>query len=290
MSVFKVFGLFSALLVSFGGTAEVVDTGDGSYVDRIAYRHPVNIVIPAGVERVLVFQNPVLVGVREHDFKKIRVNTVANSSYWKILKSLDTPLRIKVTDTVTKEIFLFDVTSIADGSSSAPIEVLSTKHSAALPSGENIKSGLSVKKPVGDPYVALTRYVSQRYFAPARLQESLSGVSRIPLKSGVVSALITGGAFTSSTISAWRYRGYILTVVEVKNDSQFSQYLNFDSRYSKEYGLIDIRANYLAVSSNAFQLGKTGAKDDTTLLYLITKRPFLDSIYDYVSWKESGGV
>ncbi len=262
--------------------SEVVETDEGTFIERIAYSQPTRINIPVGKERSITFQNPVSVGVRPNDFSTLRVMTVANTSYWKVLNNITLPVRLKVTDKKTGEIFIFDIGSETDGSDSLPVEVISTKMNAKSPSGEPSQTSTANIAVARDPYVAITRHVAQNYYAPSRLVESLPGASQYPAHVSRLEGFISGANVTTSIDSAWHYKGIYLTAIEVVNKSQFPLYLNFDPRYEKEYGLLIMRSGYLSVTANDFSLAREGRQRSSTLLYVLSDSPLIDLLFSNV--------
>lgn len=260
--------------LSFSANAEVIDVGNGKHVDRISYTKPININLKAGIEKTIVFQNPIDVGVRQNNFSSIRVNTISNVSYWTLLKSVDRAFRIKVTDRVTKEIFLIDVGSSSDDSKNVPVEILSTRYKSKMPSTNEVAS-VDVRATARDPYELITRYVAQKYYAPSWKIEPLSGAGKIPTKKMQINSLISGSKFNVQLDSVWRYAGMYLSALVVTNNSPYSVFMNFDPRYKDQYGLLEIRADYLVATPQYFSL----PSDGKTLVYVITNSPLVDELF-----------
>lgn len=118
-------------------------------------------------------------------------------------------------------------------------------------------------------YVALTRFAAQQIYAPARLAEQPTGISNVPLPAaGDAVPLYRGGRITATPAASWRGRGGLyVTAVTVVNATD--EALALDPRLA--------RGDWLAATFHHRKLGPKGQPDDTSTLYLISDRPFLEA-------------
>ena len=116
-------------------------------------------------------------------------------------------------------------------------------------------------------YVALTRYAAQQMYAPRRLVREPPGILRAPLTDKPV-PLVRGGAVEAMPLVSWQAEGLYVTAVKLTNATH--RPLILDPR--------GLRGRWLAATFQHARLLPAGDPADTTCVYLISARPFEESL------------
>ncbi|MCP3972285.1 MAG: DUF3438 family protein, partial [Rhodobacteraceae bacterium] len=101
------------------------------------------------------------------------------------------------------------------------------------------------------------------FYAPARLLKNSPGIVRTPVAREPID-LVRGGAIDARPLVAWRAGGYYLTAVKLTNRTGQPRIL--DPRA--------LRGTWLTATFQHHRLLPKGDEADTTVLYLISARPF----------------
>jgi len=126
----------------------------------------------------------------------------------------------------------------------------------------------------------LTRYAAQQLYAPERLVDGDSAIKRIPVESKTSVPLIRGGLIEAVPIASWQGHGLTVTAVRVRNLSRQSLQLQFDQTDSLEALDLShlVRGDWLTATLQHDRLGAMGDETDTTTLYLVSNRSFVESL------------
>ncbi len=231
-------------------------------------RKPISLSLAVGAERYVWFPGRVQPGIPPELTRKLRVQAVKDTIY--LLASEPFPTtRLPVRDLDTGDFYLFDIKT-DDDATATPVRVVKT-------TGRDEQTFLAEREeaPAGKPkgadeigFVGLTRFAAQQIYAPQRLTQQVSGISKVPLPAASKTInLYRGGAVTSIPVASWRGRsGLYVTAVTVTNTT--SDPLGLDPRLA--------RGSWLAATFHHRELGPKGAPSDTSTLYLISDRPFLE--------------
>lgn len=120
---------------------------------------------------------------------------------------------------------------------------------------------------VQNSYMILTRFAAQQLYAPANLLKDSYGIERTSVTRDSIN-LIPDAAIYAEPLRAWQAGEYYLTAVKLTNRSEQSQLL--DPR--------DLRGSWLAATFQHQKLSEAGNDADTTVVYLISGRPFEASL------------
>lgn len=236
-------------------------------MDRIEWRHePITVLLGVDVERRISFPSPVKVGLPANVNEVLRTQIVDNTVYWKATAPF-TVTRVSVQDIASGQIILIDVKANKSGGSSEPIEVRLATDEATQ--NETADAEKVVARPV--TLAGLTRFAAQQSFAPSRLLREMPGIWRVRLGSSRPVRLVGGkhaGAIEAVPLAAWRSRDYYVTTVRLRNVTATP--LTFDPR--------TLRGQWITATPQHGRLGATGDDADTTAVYLISARPFEESL------------
>lgn len=250
--------------------AEIAGADPGNLIaERIVWdKTPIPLTLPVGIERQVRFPKPVRVGVPAALNQTLRTQSADKTVYWQAQAPFENT-RVLVKEIESGRTDLFDLRAVAEGGSVAPIEILT---SGSEPSSEGVGTAevLDGESAEGDSpgYVALTRFAAQQLYAPTRLLGDLPGVARTPLATTRPVPLLRGGKVGAIPIAAWRSADYYVTAVRLTNLTHAPVVL--DPR--------DLRGQWLTATFQHARLLPAGDEADTTCLYLISARPFEESL------------
>tara|TARA_Y100001933_G_scaffold264530_1_gene330656 strand:+ start:9574 stop:10389 length:816 start_codon:yes stop_codon:yes gene_type:complete len=230
--------------------------------ERIAWRKtPIAVELAVGVERLVHFPGAVKVGVPPQLQGALRVQSIDGTLY--LLASQPfAATRVIVRGMDNGQIYLLDLSAVADGGGSSPIEIYLPDEVRANGSEPTAASG-----PPQYGYVTLTRFAAQQMYAPARLLQELPGVVRVPVKREPV-ALVRGDAVEAVPLVSWRAGDLYLTAAKLTNKTERPQTL--DPR--------TLRGRWLTAAFQHNRLHEAGSEADRTVVYLISDRPFAASL------------
>lgn len=267
-----------APLASSRGTlpasATAEDAGSTSSVDRVAFnRVPIRVVLRAGRERILQFQNPVTLSVTEEVQALVqRLDIIDRTVY--ITASRPFPRsRVLAHDLVTGQVIPLDLQASKEAVASGILEISTKKDVArntpATDSGRRRMTG-DADEPDADAsvdMVALTRYASHSLYAPRRLVAATAGIRQIQVTTKPAVGLYRGARLETTPIGAWRSQDLYVTAVK---------FVNRD-KTAVELDLTELRGQWIAATSQHGTLAPAGSENDTTAVYLVSERPFEES-------------
>ena len=240
-----------------------LDAQEPEVPDRVVWdRTPIRVVLPVGSERLVHFpEHAVRAGVPQD--LPLRTLSVDGTVYWRA-EAPFAPVRVIVQGLEEGSgYYLLDL----EARESAPAVPL-----AILRAGAERPAPARVRAPDEPPhqnldYVALTRFAAQQMYAPARLRPEHPQMRQVAVPADPI-ALLRGGAIEAVPLIGWRHRGLYVTVVRLQNRTPAPAVL--DPR--------DLRGEWLAATFQHARLLAHGDEADTTAVYLLSRRPFGESL------------
>ncbi|HEB99705.1 MAG TPA: TIGR03749 family integrating conjugative element protein [Thiotrichales bacterium] len=263
-----------ALLCLQAGTAggEPPGTAHEQTPERIVWnKTPIRITLPVGSERMIHFPAAVRAGIPAHINAILRTQSVDGTLYLTASRPFDTA-RVMVRETESGQTYLLDLRAVSSGGSTRPVEIRTAGRQSAQTPPEAAGAARTGRSP-GYGYVALTRFAARQLYAPRRLMRDLPGIMRTPVSRDPV-ALVRGGAVRAVPLIAWQSQGgacpggCYVTAVRLTNITPRHQVL--DPR--------GLRGRWLAATFQHGRLFPAGDEADTTTVYLISARPFGESL------------
>jgi len=230
-------------------------------------RAPIPLTLPVGKERYIWFPGRVQPGIPPELTSKLRVQAVNDTIYLLAKEPFETT-RLPVRDLEGGDFYLFDVRT-DDKASSAPLRVVKTEGRDEDALIDVADGGEAATGQDEFGYVELTRFAAQQIYAPERLAEQTPGISKVPLPATgqPTAAFYRGGEVTTTPVASWRGQsGLYVTAIKVTNATQ--NRLDLDPRLA--------RGDWLAATFHHRELSPNGEASDTSTLYLISDRPFLE--------------
>ena len=265
----KTRSFLSALLlvmpaVSWAGTTLL----DAELPERITWQKtPIELALTVGKEQRIDFPGPVKVGLPATLQPVLRVQSVAGTVYLLAHQPFE-PTRVMVRAIEDGAIYLLDLSAGTQGDPTTAIQILDpeSRRSSVPADQESDQTEQSPTLPAYG-YVALTRFAAQQLYAPARLLRDLPGVVRVPVRLEAVE-LLHGGQVIAEPLVAWRAGDLYVTGVKLKNRT--GQAVILDPR--------KLRGTWLTAAFQHNRLHAAGDEADTTVVYLISARPFETSL------------
>lgn len=173
-----------------------------------------------------------------------------------------------------QQVYLLDITASEAAAVSDELIVMTKKNT------RNRSKEATAYRTTEDWRIRLTRYAAQQLYAPERLVDGDSAIKRIPVESKTSVPLIRGGLIETVPIASWQGHGLTVTAVRVRNLSRHSLQLQFDRSDSLQALDLSylVRGDWLTATLQHDRLGAMGDETDTTTLYLVSNRSFVESL------------
>jgi len=237
-------------------------------VDHVIWKNiPIRIVLPVGRERRIDFPTAVKIEwpndvARSTRNLQLREN---GSVYWTAGNAFNRQ-RVNVF-TFTGESYLLDVEAHPD----APARTLVILDDR-FDTGDGNTEGQHTanNKSTHLDSVDLVRFASQMLYAPRRLVKKLPGVTRVPVTKEDV-PLYKGGELRTSPIAQWKTSGVpalYVTAIRVTANALIPVTLNPRN----------LRGDWLNATPQHGRVNAAGDEGDTTAWYLMSSRPFEESV------------
>lgn len=229
-------------------------------------RIPLPVELHVGHERVVMVNKNVRVGYPAGLDDKLRIQSSGGTVYLQAQKPFP-DARLQLKDVDSGELILLDV-SASEGDVLEPIELQYTPvydNDAAdttnrTPQDSDADNASPDSAP--DP-VALTRYAAQMLYAPLRTVEPLAGVRQVsPRLPARITTLLPGEPVSATPLGAWQLNEDTVTAIRLQN--QGAQRITLDPR--------TLQGTFYAATFQHSWLGASGTAEDTTVVYLLTRK------------------
>jgi integrating conjugative element protein (TIGR03749 family) len=250
--------LFAMPLVSFGETSSV------HFEHALWEGIPIRVMVPVGEERIIKFEGPVEVHNTNSNLTSDKVSLLNNNGFLYLkAKTAFEAIRVPVTIKKTGEVILVDL-SASTSAEDTPLEIVSSHE-------DSVSEGSGSVPPEEVNFVTLTRTAIQELYAPQRLIEPHSSITRVPMGTAKSVSLFADGSVMAMPLVSWSGGNFYVTAVLLKNAFKETQIL--DPRH--------LSGNWLAASfypSNV--VTAVGSDQDRTTLFLISNEPFNAALSD----------
>ncbi len=236
-------------------------------------KRPINVHLQVGNERIIHFPDDVRYWLPDTVKRHVSVLAANGVLYIRAVEPFPTT-RIRIQGLNDQQIYLLDITASEAAAVSDELIVMTKENT------RNRSKEATAYKTTEDWRIRLTRYAAQQIYAPERLVDGDSAIKRIPVESKTTVPLIRGGLIEAVPIASWQGHGLTVTAVRVRNLSQQSLQLQFDR--SDSHQALDlshlVRGDWLTATLQHDRLGAMGEETDTTTLYLVSNRSFVESL------------
>ena len=243
-------------------------------VERVVWdKRPIAVHIQHNQERIIHFPGDVRYWLPDSLKRKLSVVAANGVLYIRAMEPFPAT-RIRIQGLVDQTIYLLDVT--VNDSESASDELVVMKPEAVT----NRAKDQTAVRHTEDWRVRLTRYAAQQLYAPERLLRGDSQIKRIPIDAQKPVPLIRGQRIDAQPLAAWQGGGFTVTAIKLRNVTGQNLHLNFSD--SNKPNTIDLahslRGGWLTAVTQHDFLGVAGKETYTTTLYLVSDRPFIESL------------
>lgn len=234
-------------------------------------KRPIQVHIQTHQERIIHFPDEIRYWLPDSLANKVTIVS-ANGVLYVTALELFSSTRIRVQGINNQQIYLLDITSNDSAQISDELIVMVAKDVVN-------RTKVHTTTIADDWRIRLTRYAAQQLYAPERLLVGDSAIKRIPLNSDVAVPLIRGGEIEAMPIASWRGGDFTVTAIRLRNRQQKRLLLRFDGETEAALNLGKlIRGRWLTATLQHNHLDGAGSEGDTTTLYLVSRRPFLESL------------
>ena len=231
--------------------------------ERVVWsKAPIAIPLVVGEERLVHFPDSVSIGLPQSLTPLLRSQSI-NGTLYLLARQLFEPTRVMVRSETDGPIYVLDISAQpADSESHSLPDVQILVETPQDVGAVQTESKADIRSlPWG--YVALTRFAAQQLYAPTRLIPTQPGVVAIPVNAEPVD-LVVGGKIEAVPVAAWTAGLQYVTAVKLTNRTRTAVVL--DPR--------ELRGAWLAATFQHNRLLPTGSEADTTVVYLVSDRPF----------------
>jgi integrating conjugative element protein (TIGR03749 family) len=225
---------------------------------------PIDVVLPVGIERLVSFSSQVQFG---YDKKLLPDDTLQvqnnNGVLYLQAKKEFSKQRVEVKINDSGKIILLNL-SAKIGADKTPLEVVLAVAPVTV---ADITNHDHTDKAVSA--VTLTRFAVQQLYAPKRLLTQPPNIFRTPMHTQKTVPLMSDGSVLAMPLASWRSGDLYVTAVLLRN--QLKQILDLDPR--------KLNGHWQAATfyPNTV-IEKAGTSFDSTTVFLVSKRPFAESL------------
>jgi len=260
-------------------------------LERIFWnKTPVTIHLKTGSERMIHFPDVVRVmPPKERSNNELKITIVDNVVYLKALRDFPTGrMRVQMFNHSAGSfdggsLYLFDLSAqpqggtetiqLIDKTRSSVVSVSATDEHLTTADDTRLSASDALASPAAAPLVdmvELVRYVSQQLYAPERLVQSHPAIYRTPLRvNKKLHTLYRGAALQATPLASWKGGLFYVTAVKIQNQTDAA--LTLDPRRFRGQW----RSRTLQHTGLSAYLSET----DTTTVYLVSDRPFDESLW-----------
>jgi len=261
-------GLF-VILLTFASATVIADTPERVLWDK----RPINVHLQVGNERIIHFPDDVRYWLPDTVKRHVSVLAANGVLYIRAMEPFPTT-RLRIQGLNDQQVYLLDITASEVAAVSDELIVMTKKNT------RNRSKEATAYRTTEDWRIRLTRYAAQQLYAPERLVDGDSAIKRIPVESKTSVPLIRGGLIETVPIASWQGHGLTVTAIRVRNLSRQSLQLQFDRSDSLQAPDLSylVRGDWLTATLQHDHLGAMGDEADTTTLYLVSNRSFVESL------------
>ena len=236
-------------------------------------KRPINVHLQVGHERIIHFPDDVRYWLPDTVKRHVSVLAANGVLYIRAMEPFPTT-RLRIQGLNDQQVYLLDITASEVAAVSDELIVMTKKNT------RNRSKEATAYRTTEDWRIRLTRYAAQQLYAPERLVDGDSAIKRIPVESKTSVPLIRGGLIETVPIASWQGHGLTVTAVRVRNLSRQSLQLQFDRSDSLQALDLSylVRGDWLTATLQHDRLGAMGDETDTTTLYLVSNRSFVESL------------
>jgi integrating conjugative element protein (TIGR03749 family) len=229
---------------------------------------PLTINLEVGAERIIQVDDNVILGVPASIKKYLKADSAQGYIYLTATKAFP-KTRFKLRMKSNNEVILVDLVS-----SNKKSDLPNLKIEIPSLSGDNeeVYSASGSNRQANVTPIQLTRFAARSFYGPSRLMDDHPNIRMQKVKALDLSTLFTGKSldvFDVKAIGVFRSGDMHLTAIKLVNKTMVRQAINFH----------EIDADFQFATSQFVQVNQKNVHGDTNMLYLITKKPLANALY-----------
>ncbi|MZH99072.1 TIGR03749 family integrating conjugative element protein [Dickeya dianthicola] len=235
-------------------------------------RLPLAVPLTVGQERIVFVEHNVRVGIPTSIGDRLRVQSAGGAIYLRASKPIE-PTRLQLQDVDSGALILLDIDAMPAKEGEPKLEPVRIVEDNTTPPHYAQRLDSATKTPITEPdrltqhetpvAVVLTRYAAQNLYAPLRTVEPVPGIMRVNLRRNLpLDTLLPTLPVQATVLVSWRLEDQWVTAVRLTHTG--SGWIQLDPR--------TLQGDFLTATFQHAALGPRGAPEDTTVLYLVTRK------------------
>lgn len=235
-------------------------------------RLPLAVPLTVGQERIVFVEHNVRVGIPASIGDRLRVQSAGGAIYLRASKPIE-PTRLQLQDVDSGALILLDIDAMPAKEGEPKLEPVRIVEDNTTPTHYGQQLDSETQTPITEPdrptqhetpvAVVLTRYAAQNLYAPLRTVEPVPGIMRVNLRRNLpLDTLLPTLPVQATVLVSWRLEDQWVTAVRLTHTE--GGWIQLDPR--------TLQGDFLAATFQHAALGPHGTPEDTTVLYLVTRK------------------
>lgn len=231
---------------------------------------PLSLVLPVNKERIVSFERPTQVRLPASINEYLEVTILEGKHYYIMAKKAFKTTRVFATSD-NGQPFIIELSASKHHQDDSQVLIVTKSSSLAHVQTKPSDKQPAQKRSRNDQYIALMRFAAQQAYAPQRVIEGLTHISRVNVPLTSVQMIRGQPQLNVKPLASWFSSNYGLYVTMLETKNQGLTPIVLDPRR--------VRGTFLAAG---FQHGRVLSAsvpgENTTALYVISDRPFKEAL------------
>ncbi|TYL42088.1 TIGR03749 family integrating conjugative element protein [Dickeya sp. ws52] len=236
-------------------------------------RLPLAVPLTVGQERIVFVEHNVRVGIPASIGDRLRVQSAGGAIYLRASKPIE-PTRLQLQDVDSGALILLDIDAMPAQKDGEPkLEPVRIVEDNTTPPRDGQPPDSATDAPATDQArpaqhktpvaVVLTRYAAQNLYVPLRTVEPVPGIMQVNLHRNLpLDTLLPTLPVQATALVSWRLEDQWVTAVRLTHTE--GGWIQLDPRA--------LQGDFLTATFQHASLGPHGTPEDTTVLYLVTRK------------------
>ncbi|MEI7252497.1 TIGR03749 family integrating conjugative element protein [Pectobacterium versatile] len=235
-------------------------------------RLPLAVPLTVGQERIVFVDRKIRVGVPASVGDRLRVQSAGGAIYLRASEPIE-PTRLQLQDADSGTLILLDIAASPAKDGEPVLEPVRIVEGKTTPPRYGQQRDSETDAPITAQdrparretpvAVVLTRYAAQNLYAPLRAVEPVPGIVRVNLRRNLrLDTLLPTQPVQATALASWRLEDQWVTAVQLTHME--GGWIELDPR--------TLQGDFLTATFQHPALGPRGTPEDTTVLYLVTRK------------------
>lgn len=235
-------------------------------------RLPLAVPLKVGQERIVFVDRNIRVGVPASVGDRLRVQSAGGAIYLRASEPIE-PTRLQLQDADSGTLILLDIAASPAKDGEQALEPVRIVEGNTTPPRYGQQRDSETDVPITEQdrptrretpvAVVLTRYAAQNLYAPLRTVEPVPGIVRVNLRRDLpLDTLLPTLPVQAAALASWRLEDQWVTAVRLTHMA--GSWIELDPR--------TLQGDFLTATFQHPALGPRGTPEDTTVLYLVTRK------------------